>query len=101
MMQRVNESLDLNVAVLAWRRGLGAVRRTPRAARAPHDPRGAAPPQTMPSRRPKFSGCSTRMRCCRRRTQLQITDDQYTRFLARFKALQDARRKALRSTPGW
>jgi hypothetical protein len=28
-------------------------------------------------------------------SQLQISDDQYTRFLARFKALQDARRKAL------
>ena len=27
--------------------------------------------------------------------QLQISDDQYTRFLARFKALQDTRRKAL------
>src|SRR4051812_8959454 len=28
-------------------------------------------------------------------TQLDITDDQYTRFLARFKALQDVRRKAV------
>jgi hypothetical protein len=27
--------------------------------------------------------------------QLQISDDQYTRFLSRFKALQDTRRKAL------
>ena len=27
--------------------------------------------------------------------QLQISDDQYARFLVRFKALQDARRKAL------
>ena len=27
--------------------------------------------------------------------QLQISDDQYSRFLARFKALQDVRRKAL------
>ena len=27
--------------------------------------------------------------------QLQVTDDQYTRFLGRFKTLQDVRRKAL------
>jgi hypothetical protein len=27
--------------------------------------------------------------------QLQVTDEQYTRFLGRFKALQDVRRKAL------
>src|SRR5689334_13047511 len=28
-------------------------------------------------------------------TQLQVSDDEYPRFLARFKALQDVRRKAL------
>ena len=38
--------------------------------------------------------CSIHMRCCRRKA-LKISDEQYTKFLPRFKALQDTRRQSL------
>ena len=48
-----------------------------------------------PSRRSNCSGCSTRTRCFRRRSSSKISDEQFSRFLPRFKALQDARRQTL------